>query len=397
MSKMLWVIMALASVIMMGCQIGSPPEHPSEDPFIVRVFTNQSIPLEGAVIEGGVDWHSFRVTTDLTGAATLPGYARGIEAIVHHDNHFPLAVTLKRPYEYELTPTPRKLRLLGDIKGWAVRITPGRVATVDYSGAYRLYAFDESGVSEITSVEVPRTIKQTKLIGNTLWLSTHEDGVFAYSLADPEHPLRILHLDLPGYTPIFALRDNMIVVGNYSQESSLGVYLFEADGSFVETARFGDSYVASIDFLDEYLVVTGYHDAVPNIYALHDPTRPVLVYKGAFPGYWSGILYGRRYIQIPRWNQITTNIIHRRLDLTNPALPRYQGMVWADSRLIAVIDEVTAIGIYHNMGLFCSVLKGNLAVGFRTEAIITRYGINEFGGCAPPYFVIGHRLWILEN
>ncbi|MGZ5514867.1 MAG: hypothetical protein ACXW2O_07180, partial [Candidatus Aminicenantales bacterium] len=60
----------------------------------------------------------------------------------------------------------------------------------------------------------------------------------------------------------------------------------------------------------------------------------------------------------------------------------------------------TAVGRYYTMGLSLSVLKGSLAGGFQTVALISedpRYDFNDFEGCAPPYYVISDRLYILED
>ncbi|MGZ5555899.1 MAG: hypothetical protein ACXW3H_09245 [Candidatus Aminicenantales bacterium] len=399
--KKLWLAAAFLSLVAAGCQTHLP-EGPGHDlgPFSVTVFTASGARLEGAVIEGGIDWDYFQIPTNSVGQAILPDHARGEKAIIHLDNYFPLPVTLEEPFRYTLAPTPKALRFLGAVEGLLVRSAPGRLATVDYQGTYHLYSVDASGVAEIASVDVPHSVRQTQLIGDLLWFSTYDDGVFVYSLADPEHPVEQMHLDIPGNTPLFARLDNMIVVANDDEVSALGVYLFEPDGSFVETARFFDKYVTAIAFADGFLVVTGSHEVHPWIYSLEDPTNPVLVYDGVDPVYWSGFLFGHQYLQIPEWDQIAENTVYGRLDLTNPALPQPAGSVQADSRLLAVIDDSTAVGRYYTMGLSLSVLKGSLAGGFQTVALISedpRYDFNDFEGCAPPYYVISDRLYILED
>jgi len=369
-------------------------------PFTVTVRTSEGRPIEGAVIEGGIDWNGFSVETDAAGHATLPASAWGVDAWIHLDNHIPRRVVLYRPYRYELAPTTRRLRLLGSVDGQAVLFAPGRLATLDYQGTYHLYAIDGTGVAETAAAELPAGVKQARLIGDTLWLAAYDDGVFAYSLADAEHPLEVLHLAIPGVTRVFALRSNMVVVGNDKEVSSLGVYVFEADGTFVEAARFGDFFVAAIDFIDGYLVATGYSRAHPRVYALDDPAHPLLVYENAGPEHWSGILHGRQYIQIPQWDQISGNTVYTRLDLTAPALPIEAGTFRADSRLVAMIDETTAVGYYHVLGNALAVLKGGPSTGYWTAAVISEdphYDLNLFGGCAPPYFVISERLWVLED
>jgi hypothetical protein len=352
------------------------------------------------VIEGGIDWDAYRVKTDANGHATLPSSAWNQDAVIHLDNHVPRRVILMVPYRYELAPTSQRLRLLGSVEGQAVLFAPGRLATLDYQGTYHLYAVDGIGLAEIATIEFPPGVRQARLIGDTLWLAAYHDGIFAYSLADPEHPLEELHLAIPGVNRVFALRGNMVVVGNDKEVSSLGVYFFEADGTFVEAARLGDFYVAAIDFIDGYLVATGYSRAHPRVYDLDDPAHPLLVYESDGPEHWSGFLHGRQYIQIPQRDLISGNTVYTRLDLTAPALPVEAGTFRADSRLVAMIDENTAVGYHYVLGNALSVLKGGPTVGYWTAAVISEdphYDLNIFGGCAPPYFVISERLWVLED
>jgi hypothetical protein len=397
MARKAWLALAVMGLFSLGCDVRPVPEN---GPFTVIVRTSQGQPLEGAVIEGGIDWDYFWIETDADGRAVLPSSAWDQEAVIHLDNYFPERVTLNRPYLYDLAPTPQRLRLLGAVKGEAVLFAPGRLATVEYQGTYHLYELDDGGVTEIGTTEFPGSVTQTQVVGDTLWFSAYEDGVFAYSLADPEHPLEELHLALPGVSRAFALNGGMVVTAGESEVTPLRACLFQADGSFVETARFGDFYVASIDFVDGYLVASGYNKAHPRVYALEDPYHPALVYEDAEPAYWSGFVHGRLYIQVPRPDSVSDNTGHGRLGLTDPAHPLKFGTLRADSRLLAIVDEATAVGYYHVMGNALSVLKGGLAVGFRTAAIVSEdphYDLNEFGGCAPPYFVIGERLWVLED
>jgi len=397
MARKRWLTLAVLSLFSLGCDVRSIAET---GPFAVTVMTSQGRPIEGAVIEGGIDWDYFSVETDDEGRATLPASAWNQEAFIHLDNHIPKRVVLNRPYRYELAPTPQRLRLLGSVEGQAVLFAPGRLATLDYQGTYHLYAVNGTGVAETATAEFPAGVRQARLIGETIWLAAYDDGVFAYSLADPEHPLEVLHLAIPGVNRVFALRGNMVVVGNDKEVSSLGVYLFEADGTFVEAARFGDFYVAAIDFIDGYLIATGYSGAHPRVYALDDPAHPLLVYESTGPEHSSGFLHGLQYIQIPPRDLISGNTVYTRLDLTAPALPVEAGTFRADSRLVAMVDETMAVGYYHILGNALSVLKGGPSTGYWTAAVISEdphYDLNLFGGCAPPYFVISERLWILED
>ena len=387
------------ALILAGCQSGTNGVD-NRETFTVTVASSTGVPLEGAVIEGGIDWDAFHVETDAEGQATLPWRARNQEAAIHLNNHFPSRVTLRWPFSYSLTPTPMVLRSLGAIKGALACAVPGRLATVDYQGGYHLYAVDGSGLTEIATAEVARTFKQMRLIGDTLWLSTHDDGIYAYSLADLEHPAIALHVAVPGNALCFAVQDNILVVGNGADSSSVGIYVFAPDGSFVEAARFFDSYVSAVAFVNGYLVVTNYYDAHPKVFDLSDPASPFLVWDGADAAYWSGFLYVSQYIQIPKWDLETETATYGRLDLTDSILPQSAMAFQADSRLLAFVDDTTAVGLYYALGGAFSVLKGSLAERFETVALVSEAGlVNPFAcdGCAPPYYIIGGQLWMLED
>lgn len=392
------MIFSLA-LVLASCQSGTNGVE-DQEAFSVTVVSSTGAPLEGAVIEGGIDWDAFYVKTDADGQATLPWRARGQEAAIHLNNHFPSRVTLRWPFRYALSQTPMALRPLGAIEGALACAVPGRLATIDYQGGYHLYAVDGDGLAEIAMAEVARNFKQMRLVGDTLWLSTHDDGVYAYSLADLEHPTIESHLAVPGNALCFAVQDNVLVVGNGADSSSVGVYVFEPDGSFLETARFFDSYVSAVAFVNGYLVVTNYIDAHPKVFDLSDPASPLLVWDSADAAYWSGFLYGSQYIQIPKWDLITETTAYGRLDMADPILPQSALAFQADARLLAFVDDTTAVGLYYVLGGAFSVLKGSLTERFQTVALVSEGGfINPLAcdGCAPPYYIIGGQLWILED
>ncbi len=395
--KRVWLFVAVVSLLTSACTPTSPGENPETGAFTAKVTSASGIALEGAAIEGGVDWESFSVKTDPLGKAVLPAYAGLQGAVIHLDNYFPILVTLKRPYTYALTPAPRRLKPLGGVSGAAVRFETGHLTTVDYNGGYHLYAFDAAGVAEIATAQLAsKAIKQTRMIGDTLWLATHEDGIYACSLADPYNPQMIQHLAIPGNSAVFALNGSIAAVGNFEDQDSVRVFSFQADGSFQELARFGDYYVASLEFLGDYLVVANYYNSHPKVYNLSDPANPVLVYNGTEPDYWYGVLSGTQFVLNPR----ARNSDHKRIDLANPASPQIAGIFPADSELLSFLGTTMAVGRYNLVGSAVTVLQGNFYSGYTTIAVVSGESIrlsNDFGGCSPPYFVIGNRLWILED
>lgn len=157
--------------------------------FHVRVIDTAGNPLAGAIIEGGLDWDSFRVTTDIQGRALLPGVAFDVRATIRKNNYFSIIDNDLRPRDYVLTPTPYVLTELGEIEGDLIRFEFFRILTITYQGQYRVYSFDGNVVAEIAVVEFPPAVKEFKLFGNVLWYTTHVNGIYVYSLTDPLNPI----------------------------------------------------------------------------------------------------------------------------------------------------------------------------------------------------------------
>jgi len=387
-----------------GCEMGSRAgKSPlAEVPFDVTVLSMGGGPVAGAIIEGGIDWEAFWVQTDDDGRARLPHYARAQQACIFRNDYFPLRVEGLAEEIYWLYRTPKSLRLIGDIEGWAIRFGADTLTTLEYQGDCHLYSYSDLGVAEIASAKLVSTVKETQLHGDKLWLTTHEDGVYVYSLEDPFSPRELFHLDISGYLGPFALKGDLIVVVGREEWDPLRVYSYSEDGRVELVAQFGsDYYVTKMAFLGTHLVVLG-PQSLPTVYDLSEPAQPKLVYTSPEPDYWQGTLFGHFLLLTPREANDGKTIKYKLIDLADPSHPSAPGFSEADSSLIEIIDGSTAIGRYYSLYQAVSVLQGNIAGGFRTIAIITddTVGYNEYHeseGNRSPYFIIGERLWKLEN
>jgi len=387
-----------------GCEMGSRADKPplAEVPFDVTVLSMGGGPVAGATIEGGIDWEAFQVQTDDDGRARLPHQARSQPACIFRNDYFPLRVEGLEEEIYWLYRTPKSFRRIGDIEGWAIRFGADTLATLGYQGDYHLYSYSDLGVAETASAKLASTVKETQLHGDKLWLTTHEDGVYVYSLEDPFIPRELFHLDISGYLGPFALKGDFIVVVGREEWDPLRVYSYSEDGRVELVAQFGSHYyVAKMAFLGTHLVVLGYQ-SLPTVYDLSEPAQPKLVYTSPEPDYLQGTLFGHFLLLTPREVNDEKMIKYKLIDLADPSHPSASGFSEADSSLIEIIDSRTAIGRYGSLYQAVSVLQGNIAGGFRTVAIITddTVGTNEYHeseGNRSPYFIIGERLWKLEN
>lgn len=399
---LLFVVVLLISEC---CKTSSPEKH-DEGPFEVRVLTPSWQPVGGVTITGGIDWTTFRVETDTNGIAVLPGSAYGQGVLIYKNNFFPRFIESISPSSYLIAQTPKQLRLIGDIAGWSIRFDSSTIITVDYQGGYHVYSYSDQGISEMASAQIPSTIRDTQVHGDTLWFSTHEDGIYVYSLENPLNPLQLFHLDIPGYLGKFALKDGIVVVGSRSGPNPLRVYSYDTSGAFQEIAQFGYYSVEDIAFIGNYLIVVSmtFYNGLPGIYDLKDPANPSFVYEGVEPNYRYGFLYNNYVILVPESDPdlFKEDTVYKLIDLFDPAKLLAIGFFSADSRLLKIINDTAAVGRYNEWSGAISVLSGNITQGFRTVAITTdnpfsQSMFHQFEGCNPPYFIIGEQLWKLEE
>ena len=388
-------------LLISGCGKEQDEIGPPEGQFEVKVLSSFGQTVEGATIEGGIDWEHFQVQTDSMGIAILPGSALGQGALIYRNNFFPQHVQSLSPTIYFITHTPKQFRFIGDIAGWAIRFDAGTLITVDYHGGYHVYSYNDQAIIEIASAEIPKCIRETQLHGDTLWFSTHDDGIYVYSLENPLNPQQLFHLDIPGYLGSFALKNEIIVVGNPWDRDLLRVYSYNTSGECQEIANFGNCFALKMAFISDYLIVVNYPDNLPAVFNLQNPAEPYPVYNGVEPDFASGFLFRNYLILIPLRELIGETTHYKLVDLSDPTNPLTTGYFSADSRL-EIINDTTAIGRYYSYSGAISVLSGGITWGFKTVAIITddtflQSFLHEFEGCAPPYFIIGKRLWKLED
>jgi len=379
--------------------------------FRVKIVSPDLQPVEGATITGGLDWEYFQVQTDSRGIAILPGFALKYDALIYRNNFFPKSVHLAlsahtlMPYTYIIEPTPKQFKLIGSVEGWGILFDSETLVTVDYQGGYHVYSYSDQGITEIASAQIPTSIKDTQLHGDTFWFSTHSDGIYVYSLADPLNPQQLFHLDIPGSLGKFALKDGILVTGTPWYHDPLRIYTYDTSGEFHEIAQFGNYYAKKMAFIDDYFVIFNSYDSLPAVYDFHDPSNPYLVYNGVEPDYWHGFLYKNYLVLVPKSDLLSEETNYKLIDLSDPTNPTTNGFFSADSRLFKIINDSTAMGRYHGWAEAISILSGNITQGFKTVAISTDnpflpfflLKFHEFEGCFPPYFIIGEQLWKLED
>jgi hypothetical protein len=406
MARRLIILLSVVVLLISECCKTSSSEKHDEGPFEVRVLTPYWLPVAGVTITGGIDWTTYSVETDSNGIAVLPGSAYSQGALIYKNNFFPRYIESLLPSSYLIAQTPQQLRLIGDIAGWSIRFDASTIITVDYQGGYHVYSYNDQGISEIASAQIPSTIRDTQLHGDTLWFSTHEDGIYVYSLENPLNPQQLFHLDIPGYYGKFALKDGIVVVGQRYDPNPLRVYSYDTSGASQEIAQFGYYAVEDMAFIGNYLIVASmtFYNGLPGIYDLSDPTNPSLIYEGVESNYRYGFLYNNYVILVPESDPDSTkeDTVYKLINLYDPARLLDTGFFSADSRLLKIINDTTALGRHNVWSGAISILSGDITQGFWTVAISTdnpfvQVPFHEFEGSYPPYFIIGEQLWKLEE
>ena len=407
-------ILGILAAVLTGC--GSDTCGPG-DPcrgatFEVRILTSGDEPVEGAWVEGGIDWTQYKVRTDASGVAVVPKSGQGRFAEIHKDNFYPVTVSTLQPGDYHLYMTPYRLELIGDVAGKSIRFDYNTLLTLEYSGTYHAYAYDESTVTELADVELEAAaILDVKLVGDTLWLSTDGSGVYAYSLEDPLYPIQLLHLNIDGYTREIAVMDSIIAVAYFAGGDSVDVFSYTVTGETKLTSSFRAPNVRQMEFRGHHLIALSYHNdgyadhAGLKIVDLADPHSPDLVYSVRDTGGRYGLITDDYVMIGPNSTEQTDWISYTTIRIDDPESPVYAGRIHSDIWVYSIDDRFSlAVGQYckHNPGGNINtapygVAQGGPAGGFYTVAILSERDVLQKPGVQrSPFFVIGDALWRLE-
>jgi hypothetical protein len=324
----------------------------------------------------------------------MPGVARDVRTVIKKNNFFSRAENNLYPGTYELTPTPKMLVEIGDIEGDLIRFEYFRILTINYQGEYRVYNFDGNSLYEIFMVELPHQVKEFELIGDLLWYTTHRNGIYVYSLFDSMNPEELFHLNIEGYLKPFAVRDSIVAVASQSSPGPIRIFSYHNDGTVTELDRIGDFSASRLYFLDNYLLKTSNYSDNYAIFSIEDPSDIRLVYNGHYGGFQGSFLYADTLIIAPRY----PGNVYVTIDLSDPTSPEETGSFSVTSILEGIINDSTAIGRYYNYNEGHCVFERSSHGNFEAVAMVSEFwGIQYHQGSTPPYFLIGNKLWRLEE
>jgi hypothetical protein len=380
-------VLIIAVMVTLCCTDG-------ESLFEVIVVDSEGMPVARAWIEGGIDWDWYRVYTNSDGVAYVPERGYRQPAWIYKGNYLPRHIDELRSAMYVIEPTSHRLREIGEVKGKAVYFDNETVVTVDGS-AYYLYAYDDQGVTLASSDALAASVNEFKLLGDILWFSTYEDGIYGYSLENLSQPQFLIHVEIPGYLDVFAVKDSIIVVGPQYGAGALRIFSFDNTGGVQQLISISEFTTKAMEFIGNYLIVVGGEQSMPTVFDLVDPARPVLVYNHYEPNAYTGFIRDTMLIVVPD-PYVYDDYVYKYADLSSPWSPFFQGSFTADALLYDLIDGEYAVGRCASLYAGC-VLSGHFDLGFTTVAVLPDPHYPLYGGSYPPYFLFDDRLWILEE
>jgi len=375
-------------------------EEEDNQTFEVIVLDTTEVPVEGATIEGGIDWGAFASTTNEKGVAILPKKAFKQFARIYKTNYLPLSISGLLDSTYRITHTIKKLNLIGQVEGKAVRFKQDELITLDYIGNYHVYNYNDNSLNEILNVklnELAIAIRDIKLLGDTLWFSTHNSGIFCYLIENSTSPKFLLRLSIPGYLNAFVIKNSIIVIGEPFEPGPLRVFSFTENGTYKELSSINKYYVKKMKLIGNSVLIMGNNDCLPSVFDISDPSNIKLQYNGLEPDYKDGLFFQNLAILTPQYAYGNINIDHRVLDFTIPSNPQIKQRISADSWLTDFASPAIALGNYYYHNQTVSILyKGELN-RFNTVATVSDGTLRGVGGTFPPYYLIGDRLWKLVD
>lgn len=287
---------------------------------------------------------------------------------------------------------------MGSVDGKAIRFRQNELMTLNYQGTYHLYSYNDQSVTETFQCVLHDSvdaIQKTLLAGDTLWLTTHDSGVFAFSIQNPSSPVFLFRIPVSGYLGPFVVKDSLLILGDPGEPGPLRVMVYRPTGEYRELSRVQNYFVRSMTGIGNAVVLLGNSDCLPTVFDISDPASPALLYNGLEWGYQTGFFYNRLAILTPRTGS-GGNIIqleYKVLDLSNPVSPRPMNPIISDSWITGLASDSIAYGNCYVRYLTINILSGNMQTGFQTVASVSDNTFDGVGGAFPPYYVIGNRLW----
>ncbi|MGH8103683.1 MAG: hypothetical protein ACREJQ_04080 [bacterium] len=371
----------VAFVLMLGCRGGASPYpgYGSTPTFDVKVQDAAGQPVQGARVfvlpqgfgpaavtgssalasTGGGGYGGAYGVTDSSGVAKIPVAQRGYSAYIGKTNYLVLDIASLQGRTYTIQPAPMKLTAIGAVGGQPLGITADHTFTVSLAGDSRstvlnVYRYTDAGVTLVKSVILPGFgtylgNSSVSLIGDDLWYATPLDGLYLFSLSDPENPTKQLNLPVPGGLVVFATNGNTLVtaIAQSSETYPLRIHSYTALGEVRGLAHVGDHATAFLWFKGTDLVVVSRTPKLISVYDLSDPANPALAAEGDFPSGPTIFQVGDRLIASQSSPPHYPPFSYSAYDLADPRHPLEWPNFTTDAPIVLMPSETDALSESH--------------------------------------------------
>ena len=358
------------TVILCGC--GDDHGLSSRPEITIRVMSKEGTPIDRAYITGGFDWTRFDATTDAGGYARLPAFSVDWDTDVRAPNHFPIVIRPRNGESFVMNRTPLKLQLIGHSDVYVVKFVEDTLIHLDYNGDLVTFLYSETGMAEVARVGLARLRRQAVLRGDTLWYTTHSDGVYSYDVSVPADPQLLSHLAIEGYLGPIAVSDSLVVVSKPFGQGGVEIYVVRPDGSWSLAGAWNGPYVESLEIEDNVLIVYSRGGKAISFLSLADPADVREIYSWGNPYYGrpryhrNAFRFGDSIVFVPAVELYHEHFVHVVLDISDAMTPVWQPSFSSQARLDGLLNDTLAIGFYDEQPALLTNVQGR---GFRVVAL----------------------------
>lgn len=360
------------------------------------------IPVAGVTVFGGSDyWNYFSVTTDQNGIAKIPISARYGTALMCKDNFLPGKIEHLDTVAYYMAKTEDSLQVLGTIKGAAIKMTSDKIITIDGYGIYRVYSYSNSEVMLETCITLNdsfNTLIKYKVYGETLWVSSDFQGLFAYSIAKEYSPAFINKIAYTDIILAFAVKDSLVA---YKQDFQLSIVSLGSSGQVQLLSQLGNVSVRDIEIIGNYLYLLGGF-SWPKIYDISNPASPVLLNDFMEPECWGGFFHEDKLFLGPLSFDVVDDInpaTYKVKDISTPSTPVDYSVFGAGGIICGILNDTLAYGHSNIVSDNGFIFKGTPDHGYSVVASLSSsmsqsmdnmYTLKGF--LSWPYLVLGSKV-----
>jgi len=330
--------------LLLGCGDDKGVSYPGE--ITIRIVSEDGTPVSMAQVTGGFDWDQFDAATDQEGYVHLPGFSRQWDTYIRAANHYPVVIRPRPNAVIKLDRTPTELKLVGNSDVFPVKFVRDTLIHLDYNGDLVTFLYNESGMTEVARAGLARLRKQAILRGDTLWYTTHEDGVYSYDIADPANPRLLAHLAIEGYLGPIAVVDSFVIVGRFANGDGIEVYRHQVDGTIDLVGEWRGRLVGNLNSKGDILLVSSWDPATLTILSLDDPTHPREVFSWGNPYYSGGVPFGDSIVfraAVALYEEHFFNLV---LDISNPLVPVWKEPFASQTQLMGLLSDTLCLGEY---------------------------------------------------